>query len=145
MQLKEIERLAGSLMEAHIEEPGWKFTWDNAKSRGGATRHSRKQISMSRHLVPLWTDEQVIDTLLHEIAHAMLPPSAGHGPEWRRTARSIGCSAERTHSNETAPAAWLGSCGCEGRVFERHRLSERVRNATCRRCEQALVWVRNSN
>ncbi len=37
-------------------------------------------------------NEQVRDTVLHEIAHAIAGPEAGHGPLWKATARRIGAT-----------------------------------------------------
>jgi len=44
---------------------------------------------------------QLIDTILHEIAHHLalrIDGETGHGPTWIKWAERIGCSAERTHS-----------------------------------------------
>ena len=36
--------------------------------------------------------EQIRDTVLHEIAHAIAGREAGHGPLWKVTARRIGAT-----------------------------------------------------
>ena len=36
-----------------------------------------------------------IDTVLHEIAHAMVGPGHGHDITWKNAAKSIGCSGEQ--------------------------------------------------
>jgi hypothetical protein len=33
---------------------------------------------------------EIRQTLLHEIAHALSPPNAGHGPEWQQKAQELG-------------------------------------------------------
>lgn len=40
---------------------------------------------------------QLIETILHELAHIMTP-GEGHGPAWVAAAHRIGCGAERCHS-----------------------------------------------
>lgn len=62
---------------------------------------------------------QLIDTILHEIAHHLawqVDGDSGHGPKWVEWAELIGCSAERTHSmprarkrTATQEAAFLAS------------------------------------
>ena len=37
-------------------------------------------------------EEEIRDTVLHEIAHAIAGPEAGHGPLWKATARRIGAT-----------------------------------------------------
>lgn len=34
--------------------------------------------------------KEVHETILHEIAHALAGPGAGHGPKWREMARRVG-------------------------------------------------------
>tara|TARA_R110000796_G_scaffold41179_1_gene101922 strand:+ start:16727 stop:17236 length:510 start_codon:yes stop_codon:yes gene_type:complete len=53
--------------------------------------------------LPIFTDPRNGDesnlrnTLRHELAHIAAPDGAGHGPVWKRIARSMGCTAERCH------------------------------------------------
>ena len=77
---------------------GWRAKLDNAMRRFGACHYSRKLITLSHSLVELNDETCVLDIILHEIAHALAGPRAGHGPEWKRVARSIGCSAQRCYS-----------------------------------------------
>jgi hypothetical protein len=79
------------------------------------------------------SDDDVRDTILHEIAHALVGPRHGHDATWAARARAIGCSGQRCVSPDspTAPAAWLGVCP-SGHTLERHRRPERV--LTCGLC-----------
>lgn len=71
----------------------WRVVADHAKTRAGACRFRTKTISLSRPLTALHDEELVRDTILHEIAHALVGPTHGHDRVWRATARQIGCSA----------------------------------------------------
>ena len=86
MTTDDIPHLAQYLLEKHsLAQLGWTFQWDSAKRRAGACKYSRKTITISRHYVALNLSERpddVIDTILHEIAHALAGWSAGHGPKW---------------------------------------------------------------
>jgi predicted SprT family Zn-dependent metalloprotease len=93
----------------------WKVELDNAVRRFGCCHHSRKLITLSRHLIGLNDQVQVLDTILHEIAHALAGPGAHHGPEWKRVARAIGCSAERCYSEsviQPSPRYFLRCSHC---------------------------------
>lgn len=92
MELKEAQEMVEGLMREHnLTE--WTFFFDNAKKRVAAT-WSNKRISFSKHLTPLLSREEVRQSALHEIAHAMTP-GHGHNKVWKRTAASIGYTGER--------------------------------------------------
>lgn len=125
-------RLARGLVEQHGLK-GWTVTFDRAVRRAGATHFADRRISLSRHLVALYSEEQVHDVVLHEIAHALVGPRAGHGPRWRAAVTSIGGSPRRTTAADapTVPAPWLGLCP----AGHRHERYQRPRSTyLCRRC-----------
>jgi hypothetical protein len=132
MDLHAARTLATSLL-AHHGLHDWRVAFDNAKRRAGQCRYADRVISLSAGLTRLHPEDEVRDTVLHEIAHALVGPSAGHGPAWRAKAREIGCSAQRcvSHDAPSLPGSWLGVCP-EGHTVERHRCPERV--MACPRC-----------
>lgn len=134
MDTAEARALARELMDEHgLGE--WGFVFDHAKRRAGACRYQRRQISLSRPLTRLHDEEQVRDTVLHEIAHALAGPHAGHGPAWRALARDLGATPERCMPEDAAriPGAWVGTCAA-GHTVDRHRRPARV--MSCRQCSQ---------
>ncbi|PPH35137.1 SprT-like domain-containing protein [Rathayibacter rathayi] len=144
--LEDVARWADALIEEHLD-PSWSFALDHARTRGGACDWTRRRITVSRHLAARWSDEEVRQTLLHEIAHALAGPDAGHGPQWRRISAQLGYTGTRTHSNPTADelAPWVGSCP-GGHLFYRHRRP--TRPLACGRCARrfepanAIRWQR---
>lgn len=137
---------AGQLARRLMNEHGlghWLFRFDRrAISRLGQCSHGRQTISLSEKIIPL-TDEKVIrNTILHEIAHALVGPGHGHDHVWRRQALTIGCNGERGHRVDTSPLApWMATCQCAGKRFRRHRLAEKVRNfSACPDCKTKLEW-----
>ena len=114
---------------------GWRAELDRAVRRFGRCRYSCKLITLSYDLVQLNDQTRVLDTILHEIAHALAGPKAGHGPEWRRIARAIGCSAKRCYSLEDTvqpPARFVLHCSHCGRATPRIRRP--VRPVACSDC-----------
>ena len=56
-------------------------------------RHSSKIIELSHYLFRC-SDEYILDTILHEVAHAIVGYDAKHGSTWKKIAREIGCSGK---------------------------------------------------
>ncbi|MEU4688997.1 SprT-like domain-containing protein [Actinoplanes sp. NPDC023714] len=128
MQSTDARALATGLMARH-GLTGWTFAFDDAKTRAGVCHHGRRVIGLSRPLTALYSVEQVTDTVLHEIAHALAGPAHGHDRVWRRIAVRIGCSGMRCVPAE-APridGRWVGVCPAGHRTTA-HRRPTRVRS-----------------
>lgn len=132
MDLRDAFALAEHLLVRHGLHD-WQVAYDNAKRRAGVCRYRDKTIGLSAPLTALHTHDDVRDTILHEIAHALAGPEHGHDAHWRRVAMGIGCSGERCVSTDSprVAAAWLGVCSA-GHTQERHKRPERV--TTCGTC-----------
>lgn len=98
--------LAESMMAEHgLAAEGWTFRFDSAQRRLGACHHQSQHISMSINYVLAADEDDVRQTMLHEIAHALLPyrdaagKRIGHGPVWKAKAASIGYTGARTAVN----------------------------------------------
>lgn len=133
MHLKDAHDLAASLLQAH-QLNDWQFTFDHAKRRFGSCNYSKKQITLSSHLTRLNTLEEVRDTLLHEIAHA-LTPGTGHGAAWRAKCLELGAKPERCYRAEQVnqpDAPYLLVCDSCGLAVPRYRRSRHI--YVCVRC-----------
>ena len=98
----EAGRKAIDLMDEHgLYDQGWQFRFDNARSRAGCCKHSKKTITLSRYLNPHFKDEKVIDTILHEIAHALVGGRHGHNRVWKMKATEIGADPTRCYSTDS--------------------------------------------
>ena len=98
MNLYEAAHLARKLMNDH-GLVDWRFDFDHARRRFGRCNYTHKLISLSRPLTLLNGIDEVRDTILHEIAHALCPKD-GHGPRWRATCRRIGARPVRCYTDE---------------------------------------------
>ena len=111
----------------------WKLQTSRGFSTFGVCYHQTKIITMSRHMIEAneWTGVEAV--LLHEIAHALAGPAAGHGPRRRAMARKLGCPDTRCLGDDTtkAPAyKWVGECG-NGHAVYRYRRSTKNACAKC--------------
>lgn len=68
----------------------WSFRFNSAERQLGACHWKKKLIVLSRSHAVKRTSEQVTDTILHEIAHALAGLGAGHGPKWKAIASRLG-------------------------------------------------------
>jgi predicted SprT family Zn-dependent metalloprotease len=144
MNLRAAEKLARSLMREHQLLPKWSFQFDSAKLAFGKCNFTDRVISLSRHLVELNNEAEVRDTVLHEIAHALAPRGAGHGPKWRAIARQIGCRAKRCYGREVVrpKPKFKGTCPSCRTVIFRYRRAQ----ITCAKCSPlydprfAFIW-----
>lgn len=150
MELERVKQLASDLLEVFKYEPmlhNWKFEFDNAKSRVGHCSYRKKIITISKNYVPLLDEQEVTDTLLHEIAHALVGRRQCHNHVWRQKAIQIGCNGQRLYLGEArVEAKYKGTCPTCGRVIKRHRR----KRISCGRCSRKFdtkhlfVWTLNS-
>ncbi len=125
METKDAEELAISLMQKHGLKD-WKFVFDHAKRRFGACNYTKKTISLSKYLCKINSVEEVQDTILHEIAHA-LAPKAGHGPAWKAICKKIGAKPDRTYDAKDVKGIkanyiiYCPNCGYQHERFRRSR------------------------
>jgi len=136
VEILDARRLATGLMQLH-GLTGWRLVFDNAKTRAGICRAVPREIGLSRVLTQLHSESDVTDTILHEIAHALVGPAHGHDAVWRAQALSIGCSAKRcVPGGAPRPVGpWVGTCP-SGHVTTRHRQPTRVQS--CGQCSRVF-------
>lgn len=141
-----LEQQALRLISAHLGDT-WGFRFDRATKRAGLCDYRARQISVSRYFAARYGDDDMLQVVLHEIAHAIAGPSAGHGASWLRIARSIGYTGGVTHPGQGIQelAPWVGVCPA-GHVIHRHRKTRRP--TSCARCSarfderHLIVWHR---
>jgi SprT-like family len=145
MDLRSAMSLAEELRAAH-GLVGWRICLDRAKTRAGLCDHRDKVIALSGYLMQLYSPDQVRDTILHEVAHALAGPQHHHDDVWRQTALRLGCSATRCVPPDAPRTAtpWVGECG-SGHSVGAHRQPQRVR--LCSQCPNdpalgnVLTWT----
>lgn len=111
----------------------WSFGFNKNKRRLGVCFYKEKRIEVSiYHLVN--SDEDIKNTILHEIAHAICP-KRGHGIEWKRCCRLVGARPERcgkAASLDHAPHKWELKCSTCSHISKMHRKPKR--KLACAKC-----------
>lgn len=135
-----IASLARELMNQH-GLGHWVFQYDRAKRRAGCCKHAQQVITLSDHFVAHNNDEEIRDTILHEIAHAIAGYAAGHGPAWKAVCRRIGANPTRCYDSTKVkmPKGRLRAVckGCQ-KVFHRHRKPRAGTYRYCLKCGPEL-------
>jgi SprT-like family len=146
-QVHDAHLLALELMVAH-GLGHWGFRFNNHRRNLGLCIPPRDgqpgRIEISIFFACANPIEEVRDTLLHEIAHALVGTGNGHNSVWRRKAREIGARPNRCGQAEMPAGRWKATCGGCGKVFNRFRRPKRVDGWHCKGCGQHrgnLVWA----
>ena len=130
------------LREWGLADKGWTFVWNKSKSCFGLCTYRPKTIALSSYLLPTITDESAVDTIKHEIAHALDFHDRGtsdHSKKWKRWAVKVGADPSRCkdHDNKemTAKLANVSRyklvCS-NGHVFPSHR--KKRMDSSCYEC-----------
>ena len=73
----------------------WSATFDLAAGRAGICYFREKLICLAVSYCMTAPEEELIDTVLHEVAHALVGPEHNHDRVWKLAAMRIGCTADR--------------------------------------------------
>jgi predicted SprT family Zn-dependent metalloprotease len=126
----------------------WTFTFNRRKTEMGLCLYSIKRIELSRYFVELNSAEAIQETLLHEIAHALVGPGHGHDSVWKQQCLKIGAKPERLCYTVTMPEGpWRAQCGYCGMLHSKHRKPKHLVGWFCARCGRErgrLIWNRAS-
>ncbi len=119
----------------HLDPDVWTFDFDHAKRRAGLCNYTDHRITVSRYLSEKFEDDEIHQVLLHEVAHAIAGPQAGHGAAWKRVAEELGYVGGRTHDGEIAHerAPWIGVCPAGHEHFRFRRPTRVTSCGTCTR------------
>lgn len=139
-----IEPYATALIREYLDA-SWSFRFDHARMRAGSCNYTRRQISLSRYVAPLMSAEEIQQTLLHEIAHALAGARSAHGPKWQRIAAEIGYVGGRTYDGPVPQShRWRGRCPAGHEILRHRRPSKPVSCSKCSRTfdrRHLITWI----
>ena len=136
MQLSIAKKEAFDLLKAeNLLQKGWRCEFDDSKKRLGCCRYTNKTISLSRYYIALNPDEETLDTIRHEVAHALTPHDHSHGADWKREASRLGAKPVACASDVVKPEAeFIGTCPNCGRKTSKHRATDKINRIACGDC-----------
>jgi len=133
MELKELEAVARREMSKHGLHD-WSFGFANTKRRLGVCKFQTKRIEIAEYYALHSAAETVLDTLLHEIAHALAGPSARHGPAWKAIAIRLGAIPRACDTSDDAvvkPGDWQSTCPACQKTIHRYRRPKTLNGYLC--------------
>ena len=134
MNLWDADALAKQLIKQH-KLSRWSFGFNRRKKTLGLCNYNTKRIELSSHFVRDNDELAIRDTLLHEIAHAIAGPNAGHGIAWKKICLQIGASPQRTDNKALMPKGnWVATCPSCKQEHTRHRKPLKGRTYYCKKC-----------
>jgi predicted SprT family Zn-dependent metalloprotease len=142
-RLQETRQLALDLFSRH-GLPDWSLGFNRGKRAMGWCLYGSRTIELSVHFVERNSAEVIRDTLLHEIAHALVGEGHGHDVVWKRKCLEIGARPERLSYEVNMPdGRWQARCGQCGLLHHRHRRPKWLKGWYCTYCGKErgqLVW-----
>jgi predicted SprT family Zn-dependent metalloprotease len=134
---------------------GWQFAFNASLRRAGVCYYPARgrpgRIELSVHLAGRAAVAEVRDTILHEIAHALVGPDHGHDATWKAKCLEVGARPERCLDAVVANmpmGRWRASCPACNQQFSRHRKPKRLAGWHHRPCgpgRGSFTWVRTDD
>lgn len=105
MNKESILQLARQLMDEHGLND-WSIRSNQKVRTAGSSNSYLKRITLSMKLLTIWNPNEVKDTILHEIAHALTDEEEeDHGSVWKSVCRRIGARPEAKYEDMPNPAS----------------------------------------
>ncbi len=146
--LEKVQRIGNCLLDQHRHHAQlraqWTFGFDLATTRAGVCRYRERRIDLAVSYCLAASRADIEDTILHEIAHAIVGPQHNHDAVWKAKAREIGCKGERCHRVQQSVPKWVGECGCGQQWFRQVLQRRMIGNRICAKCRGAITWRRNT-
>ena len=134
MNLEELAEIASEQISKHGLR-GWTFAVANTKRRLGVCKFRAKRIEIAEYHARNNPPAVVLDTLLHEIAHAIAGPRAQHGPAWKAVAIRLGATpraCDTSPQTVVSPGDWQSTCPSCTKTYHRYRPPMSLSGYRCR-------------
>lgn len=107
-----------------VAQMGWSVSMMDHEKHLGECNYQYKSLNFSRQLLSKVDNLQRLDTILHEIAHAIAGEHAEHGKGWQTIAKNLGASPKATavitSRNLEYDYVWQTICPMEHRFGTHH-------------------------
>ena len=121
-----------SIVDSHLPNSNWKVVINTNKKRLGVCKYRTRVIGISIFHALTSKRSEVLDTLLHEIAHAVVGWNHGHNEVWRSKAIALGCNGNRCGADMKVKGKYVGKCSVCNKEFNFHRkVNRRLFHKAC--------------
>lgn len=145
-KIKKINLIFNQFKKKLKLKPIWTLSTDNSKLRCGYCNENHKTIFLSKYYIDSHHTnlKMITNTLLHEIAHAIVGCQHNHNTIWREKALEIGCDGDSKCRMPyfVKPPLILT---CENGCFNicRYRKSN-LNHRECKNCNCSLLFIKNT-
>lgn len=148
MTPSEAERLVHHYLKLHAFDKwreGWRYGGElRAAHTLGRTYYRDKKIRLSKHLLEQAEEKDILDTILHEVAHVIAGPGAKHGPVWKAHATRLGATPRAaTHDvHIEVDKRYEGTCahGCTFK-YARRPSARTMLHGYCPKHRATITWM----
>jgi len=153
MDLFEAKKIAIELMQKHgVLDMRYYFQFNNRKRAAGLCSYRKRTIELSKHITALADEKDVIDTIIHEIAHALCPRQ-NHNHIWKAKYLELGGNGKRCYSMESSLGVAYKSIAKYKGVCpngHKHARNRKPNDQSCGACSRKynpkfiITWTLNS-
>jgi hypothetical protein len=121
---------------------GWRIGLDTSSASKrflGYCDYNTKMIMMSFYFLrgPTCSESKMRNTILHEIAHALVGPFQSHNFIWKNKAKKIGCTGEKAGVMDHPSAKYI--IFCKNKCFKYSSVNKMdINNVICGKCKTKL-------
>jgi predicted SprT family Zn-dependent metalloprotease len=132
---------------------GWTLRFGTARTQAGLCSYAKRQITLSKVLMAAGHYDSTMDTIAHEVAHAIVGSKHGHDRVWQMKHRELGGNGKRCLeateivNHDLLQGAYEGTCPRCARKIYMHRMPTKVKS--CGVCshkfdpELVFTWIKN--
>ncbi len=142
MDLAKLKDIAAQELFKH-KLIGWTVALVDTGRRLGVCKFKGKHIGISEHFARHSPEENVLDTLFHEIAHA-LTPGHGHDTVWKAMAFKLGATPRACDAfpdSVPKPGDWQAKCSTCGMVYHRYKRPMQLSGYKCKYDRSPLTFA----
>ena len=136
-RLQKYQAMCETYINEQYELKQWVFKFSKHKTAAGMCYYDQKLIVLSEYFVLNNSDEEIINTMLHEIAHALAPRWEGHGKVWRKIFKDLlikynqPVNVTRCYDNNVnmPTGKYKITCTCCGDYWTQHKKTSKIKRA----------------
>lgn len=135
----------GMLYEESCDPIFWEDNWEVKVSKRLRTcyavcDHDKKEIRFSHNYVVSADESSLVETMLHEMAHASCGCGEGHNKVWKQVYIAMGGNGS-IHGKDM-PFKWSYDCVSCGNIARRSNRIKKYKECCCIKCDGKLEEIK---
>lgn len=118
---------------------GWSVKVGSKRTEYGSAQHKSRIIEISLPCANSGSDENLRETILHEIAHALCDAKENHGKQWKKTYRSIGGNPDYVDTQNDTDDFYVWEVRCPNACYN-YRGALKRKRSECPLCGKDIEY-----